>query len=328
MIRINIQAKKTQIKQEYMRERWLEPRVHRAIESLKSRCNFYSWFADSQGTLRNDRIRSLLLADSKAQLLSLIYKLEALVLEDARACSTPDSLGAAVKNIKEEIYDAFAPAWRSLSSNAWACKFLDMVGAKVCPYCNRSYTFHVRDQGRQLRPDLDHYFSRKQYPYLTVSIFNLVPSCSPCNKGKSTGVVSASQQDICYPYEEAFDDEVRFQTDLHDIRSLLSEDYELPICLIGGSEGRIDAYNTAFKISQLYNQHGDYAREVILKAMYFGDEWLRSICASIPGLSSIEEARQIWYGNYTQLCDVGKRPLAKLTRDILHEYGIMSDVIS
>jgi hypothetical protein len=58
----------------------------------------------------------------------------------------------------------------------------------LCPYCQQSYAFTVRKiKGGAFRPTLDHYFPKSRYPYLALSIYNLVPSCYTCNSSlKST----------------------------------------------------------------------------------------------------------------------------------------------
>lgn len=58
----------------------------------------------------------------------------------------------------------------------------------LCPYCQQSYAFTVRKvKGGAFRPTLDHYFPKSRYPYLALSLYNLVPSCYTCNSSlKST----------------------------------------------------------------------------------------------------------------------------------------------
>lgn len=61
-------------------------------------------------------------------------------------------------------------------------RFYETTGIGVCPYCNqhaiRPYTVnketHVTGQ-------LDHFYSKTDYPYLAMTKENLVPSCSVCN---------------------------------------------------------------------------------------------------------------------------------------------------
>lgn len=82
---------------------------------------------------------------------------------------------------------------------------------KVCPYCNRMYTTTLFGANR-IRPAFDHFYPRSKYPYLAVSLFNLIPSCSMCNgKKRSTAEVIYKEEEkenisIIYPYDESFDE--------------------------------------------------------------------------------------------------------------------------
>lgn len=84
------------------------------------------------------------------------------------------------------------------------------LGVKVCPYCNRMYTTTVFGKNN-IRPDFDHFYPKSKYPYLAVSLFNLIPSCSMCNRKKGDAAEIFSKKNgedvsIIYPYEESFDD--------------------------------------------------------------------------------------------------------------------------
>lgn len=68
------------------------------------------------------------------------------------------------------------------NTNNWnAYKLCRKSKYKVCPYCDQSYTFTVEGEKSAFRPALDHYYSKAQYPYLSVSLHNLIPSCYACN---------------------------------------------------------------------------------------------------------------------------------------------------
>nr|WP_113867794.1 hypothetical protein [Brenneria salicis]NMN92901.1 hypothetical protein [Brenneria salicis ATCC 15712 = DSM 30166]RBP60981.1 hypothetical protein DES54_12833 [Brenneria salicis ATCC 15712 = DSM 30166]RLM29753.1 hypothetical protein BHG07_14445 [Brenneria salicis ATCC 15712 = DSM 30166] len=54
---------------------------------------------------------------------------------------------------------------------------------KVCPYCHLR-TIDTNPKSDELtgyRPDLDHYISQSNYPFLALSLGNIMPSCSKCN---------------------------------------------------------------------------------------------------------------------------------------------------
>lgn len=66
-------------------------------------------------------------------------------------------------------------------------KLLTSLGVKVCPYCQRnyitSYTLeeNKEDKVEKATADLDHFYPKKDYPFLALSLYNFIPSCSICN---------------------------------------------------------------------------------------------------------------------------------------------------
>jgi len=98
-----------------------------------------------------------------------------------------------------------------LDTAYWLQKRLNI---RICPYCNANYT-RVSVDGR-FRADLEHFFPQSLYPYLSVSLFNLLPACQTCNKLKSNRSncirtyhgekVVGQGKEIIFPYDESFDD--------------------------------------------------------------------------------------------------------------------------
>jgi hypothetical protein len=58
-------------------------------------------------------------------------------------------------------------------------------GAKwtVCPYCHihGTETEVQTDDFKGYRPQIDHYYPKSEYPFLALSLGNLIPSCAQCN---------------------------------------------------------------------------------------------------------------------------------------------------
>jgi hypothetical protein len=52
---------------------------------------------------------------------------------------------------------------------------------RMCPYCNQNFAFTIMSENGDFRPTLDHYFPKSVYPFLAISLYNLVPSCYTCN---------------------------------------------------------------------------------------------------------------------------------------------------
>ena len=100
------------------------------------------------------------------------------------------------KNTLDVIKGSFDYTWFSNQKKGWgAYALVKAYGLRICPYCQAAHVnFHMEpslaeDQaGLEMRPPLDHYLPKSKYPYLAVSLNNLIPSCSQCNSGvKSTG---------------------------------------------------------------------------------------------------------------------------------------------
>lgn len=54
---------------------------------------------------------------------------------------------------------------------------------KVCPYCHINTTETVQETAEYdgYRPQLDHYICKSKYPFLSLSLGNLLPVCAQCN---------------------------------------------------------------------------------------------------------------------------------------------------
>lgn len=103
---------------------------------------------------------------------------------------------------------------KSVQDKSTAYWLQEQLDVKVCPYCNRMYTTTLFGESG-IRPDFDHFYPRSKYPYLAVSLFNLIPSCSMCNrkKGNIAEILDKENESnnfsIIYPYEESFDEPQR-----------------------------------------------------------------------------------------------------------------------
>lgn len=55
------------------------------------------------------------------------------------------------------------------------------LGITVCPYCNRNY---INSRYDKLGCEFDHYFNKDTFPFFALTLSNLIPSCSTCNRIK------------------------------------------------------------------------------------------------------------------------------------------------
>lgn len=66
-----------------------------------------------------------------------------------------------------------------------------------CPFC-----------GVGIVSTLDHYLPKTEYPTYAVTPYNLVASCSDCNKKKTTTIITTRAEELIHPYYDDFDDEI------------------------------------------------------------------------------------------------------------------------
>lgn len=203
-----------------------------------------------------------------------------------------------------------------------AYAYVMSLGTKVCPYCNRNYITPIYSSDGKARGELDHFFSKARYPYLALSIYNLVPSCAYCNSS-----LKGSEE---FTYSNNFHPLAAVQA-----RELYRMTY-IPCnidCFWGGEEYDIDiVYNhekkgwktikrnqEVFKIKELYQYHKDLVSTILKKRYIYDEAYINYLWSSYPNLfknkEEVVEFLIIPYDNFT----VENTPLGKLLVDLQEE---------
>lgn len=119
--------------------------------------------------------------------------------------------------ISNEDKDYFENLYVKFRRSITGGKFIEKVALNVCPYCNRNYIYNFNeDSSTKTTAQLDHFYDKSSYPYLAVSLYNLIPSCGTCNLRKSKK--DTLEKPILNPYLDSFDDFAKFR--LNGIKSL------------------------------------------------------------------------------------------------------------
>lgn len=90
------------------------------------------------------------------------------------------------------------------STKSWNAYSLCMTSNyRLCPYCQQSLavTIYRDSKSGALRPTLDHFYPKHKYPYLALSLYNLIPSCHPCNSSLK-GQKDFYKNEHLHPYED------------------------------------------------------------------------------------------------------------------------------
>jgi hypothetical protein len=203
---------------------------------------------------------------------------------------------------------------------------------KVCPYCNRQYTSTVwKEKGEGvIRPDFDHFFNQLKHPVLSLSFYNLIPSCSSCNS-RLKGKEEFSLGTHMHPLFEGFDDDERFSYDytktdgrLGEIENSVRIKWREPKTLISDERRqKIVKHQKVFSIEAIYQEHRDIVSELIAKAKNYPPVLFDELRAVFGLKFTKSDVARLFLGNYVGLEQLEKRPLAKLTRDICLELELI-----
>ena len=187
-------------------------------------------------------------------------------------------------------------------------EFVEELQVTVCPYCNRNF---VNSTYKRTMCDLDHFYDKETYPILAVSFHNLVPVCHACNHAKARKAISYSPHNMNFNTDDllSFD---YFVTGM----DYLSDNKQIGIEI--DCTGAFQSNVKELKLREVYQIHSDIVQECIKKAIRFSPEYLTNLFNTYNGLfESEEELYRIVFGNYMEESSYGKRPLSKLTKDIL-----------
>ena len=263
--------------------------------------------------------------------------------------------------------ESYLPHWGAYS-------YVQSLNVQTCLYCNRLYTFTLdrkqnarnynttktKDASRirladihgKTRPELDHFYPQSQFPYLALSLYNMIPSCHVCNSNFK-GSLEKNWDEYLHPLEDDFHSIVTFKAKLRDqetIQKAIAEgklsgeinDY-FGIKLFAGNldsfdvtiERRAGVADTLFLKAQknielfalkdLYEIHKQKVAYIIKSAIAFGPHAAADVFARHKGLFHSEaEVRSSMLGLSAREEDINKESLSKLSIDIAADFGIRS----
>ena len=198
-----------------------------------------------------------------------------------------------------------------------------MLNIKVCPYCNHNFTLYIDILGKTNMKGLfqfDHFYDKSDYPYLSMSLYNLIPSCSSCNHQKRT-----TQLDIRYnPYFKAISEEFHFKVvDSFQLRSGKKGADKIDIKIERNvSRLGVDDLQNDLHLEEQYGRHRDIVQEIYDKV--YNETYYRNMLTCIPD-EDREKLLNQWLGIPLDKNDIDKRPLTKFCQDVLKqarmEYG-------
>lgn len=198
--------------------------------------------------------------------------------------------------------------------------FASNLQINCCPNCNRQYSITINSKsinGQITRPDFDHYFPKNQYPLLSLSFYNLIPSCKTCN----SNFKGSKEMDLkmhIHPYLDNIINDFSFD--------YLPSSIELNKCEkisinIDESENKERIKNTfeIFRIEDTYNGHKFIVDQILQLKNSLNDDYLKILTENTySGIDwSPEDAYRIGFGVNFRDDELFEHPFSKLKRDIL-----------
>ncbi|WP_131430949.1 hypothetical protein [Chryseobacterium formosense] len=213
-----------------------------------------------------------------------------------------------------------------INDNWNAYKYTTDLGITVCPYCNRNYIHTLETDSGRTRAELDHFYPKSLYPFLSISIYNLIPSCHICNSNLK-GSKNFFEEQHMHPFENLNQSKITFKLHYTDLKietvipntNQFEIDFDFSPSLKNSEMTMINNSLKTFKTKELYNNHKDIAQELIYKAYYYNRTKIEELQSILGDNSGIDEnfIERIVYGNYIHENNFGKRPLAKFTGEII-----------
>lgn len=207
--------------------------------------------------------------------------------------------------------------YKNYQTRAVNAKVHEALGVSVCPYCNRMYVTTLK-KGGVTAPN-DHYFPESKYPYLALTVLNLIPCCDVCNRAKSDD----TEEHILYPYNEEFGDSAGFHViaksgHFCDVQQGISDQFDIkPFNTLEGTlKIKANCQIKRLHLEELYATNKDFVQDALKRQYVFQRDNLNRVYGMFGNLVTSEDVLK-----EVLLIDVyhdhwGDRPLNKLIHDI------------
>jgi len=213
----------------------------------------------------------------------------------------------------------------------WLAK---QVNIKACPYRNGQYTLYIdrSDGSGRAKFQFDHFFSKKRFPYLSISLYNLIPSCASCNLNK--GEKQLALDTHYHPYHTSLADVAEFVAKVPVKLEMLTtgkvKELDVPIIFrakFSNYTALVDGHNDLFDIVSSYSRHVDIIHDLLYKAIVNNSAFKKDLM-NIRGLFNGDDELYYRYliGNYSLKSQILERPLAKFTQDVARQFELIPPI--
>lgn len=213
-------------------------------------------------------------------------------------------------------------------------KFLMSSDIKSCVYCNSQSTLTIalryyskkkkKVKKAQSKLQLDHFYPKSKYPFLSTSFFNLYTTCANCNLAKGTKDALFE----LYTEKADYGDEFYFKIDDKSIIEywvdMDLQEVKIEFQSLTGDIKLLENHKDLFKIQEIYDSNKDIAEELIVKAKANPEAYRKMLSKSFTRIFPDESfVDRMLIGNYSKPEETLKRPMAKYTQDIARQLKLI-----
>jgi hypothetical protein len=251
---------------------------HRASGDLTKE-KFYSIFLK-----KNNKILYKLLT-SKPKRLRLFQRSFEKLIDDNVIPELYQTIGSKTESTEfgKEVLEVFG--YTNLRDNSTGIWLATELGIRACPYCNLENAYNVDDY---IFYQLDHFIPKVIAPYLSVSFYNLIPSCGICNtQGKGTKLYNISSN--INPYSSDFNRLSMITINVAELK--LNDKAKLKVNFErrppNKFESKVENYINDFKLEKRYRRdtNHDEAMRLISISEKYPDTMKRELMAFNKGLT-------------------------------------------
>lgn len=201
---------------------------------------------------------------------------------------------------------------------------------RYCPYCNADMVYAIKcdDNGKSYKSAFDHFYPRSRYPFLGLSLYNLIPACDRCNSkfklDKYEEVLGTF-----HPYLNDVDSETRFV--LIGLTNEMKQGVESVDALrirleprptsANNVEASLANYQSLYRIDDVYGQlYQDVAVQTLQIGEVINESYREEIKAHFLNVGICTDPVKIILGTPLKRKEINMYHVAKLKLDLLEQY--------
>lgn len=196
---------------------------------------------------------------------------------------------------------------------------------RTCFYCNIDFvnTYTANDNTNKNQFTLDHVLPKSKYPYFSLSLFNLVPSCYTCNsklKKDKEFSINNDLLNLC-PSSSLYnlDQKIKFLLQIHTDKDKIDINKLKPRLTNINNHNGINEFIDIFQLKGRYEFHSGIAEEMVEKRKKYSDTQIKEI-ANLLTVSENQVKKDL-FGS--ELFEETNAPFEKYKKDIAEQLGLI-----